>query len=49
MKTAKVWEEEVRVLWAHSAAWMALETSDGELEGMEINGRRLEDIVREGF
>ena len=35
MKTAKVWVEEVRVLWEHSAAWMALETLAGELEKEE--------------
>lgn len=31
MKTAKVCVDEVRVLWLHSAAWMASETVSGSL------------------
>lgn len=31
MNTANVWVDEVRVLWLHSAAWMAVETVAGEL------------------
>jgi hypothetical protein len=32
---AKVWVVEVRVLWLHSAAWMALLLAEGEQPGVE--------------
>jgi hypothetical protein len=31
---AKVWVVEVRVLWLHSAAWMALLLAEGEQPGV---------------
>ena len=34
-KTAKVWVPETRVLWEHSAAWIALETLDAGVMELE--------------
>lgn len=53
-KTAKVWVLPVRVLWLHSAAWIALLTfvaAQPSSEGMEpfvfeVAGRRVAEVVR---
>jgi hypothetical protein len=34
LKIANVWVVEVRVLWLHSAAWMALLLAEGEQDGL---------------
>lgn len=35
-KTAKVWVPETRVLWEHSAAWIAVETLDAGVMELEL-------------